>query len=151
MRANYSGPIGYGANWDRIDQVGFWSELDFIGVSAFWPVSDVATADVGALMFGWIRGVSELEALSTRTGKPVLFTEAGYLNAVGSTVEPWDEFLDTPRSDETQAAAYEALLRVFDPRDWFVGVHWWEWIRVGDTGYSPEGLAAQSVLDNRYR
>jgi hypothetical protein len=40
----YSG--NYAANWDDFDKVPFWNELDYIGIDAYFPLSDATTPSV---------------------------------------------------------------------------------------------------------
>ncbi len=38
VRAEFSGPLTYSANFDDWQTIGFWDALDFIGVSAYFPL-----------------------------------------------------------------------------------------------------------------
>jgi hypothetical protein len=43
IRKIYTGKLTYAANWDDFDKVPFWKELDYIGIDAYFPLSDAAT------------------------------------------------------------------------------------------------------------
>jgi hypothetical protein len=38
VKAIYSGQLTYAENWDKIETVPFWSDLDYIGVDAYFPI-----------------------------------------------------------------------------------------------------------------
>ena len=43
VKAIYSGQLTYAENWDKIDNVPFWNQLDYIGVDAYFPISETQT------------------------------------------------------------------------------------------------------------
>ncbi len=109
VRGLYSGPIGYGSNFDQFFEVGFWDALDAIGVTGYFPLSRYGqTGDqlAGAIFESW-RGVAEqLEETAAKAGgKPVLFLELGWTRRAGSTVRPYSYHGVEPL--ETDAAGRE--------------------------------------------
>lgn len=157
LRRRYDGPMTYAANYDEYTGVAFWDALDLVGVDAYWPLADEPTADAAALVEAWRPIASALEAFSRRTGKRILFTEAGYASRRGSTTAPFDWLTSPLRDDAEQAAAYEALLSTFEGRPWFAGVHWWMWDDLPGSGedqtrdYTPRGKPAEAVLRRHWR
>lgn len=156
IRAHYSGPLTYAANFDSYTAVPFWGELDDVGVDAYFELAEEPTTDVDRLVAAWGPVLDEIGTFADGLGKPVIFTEAGYASQVGSTTEPWNWEISEERSDEEQAAGYEALLRAVADRDWFAGVQWWMWDDLADTGedqtldYTPHGKAAEQVLRDEW-
>lgn len=162
-RARFGGPVSYGANWDAIDGVGFWDAVDVVGVSAYFPLSDaehpgrdeLVAAWHGSRMSrfagrDWFAGLAEL---ARRTGRTVLFTEAGYRSAAYTARWPADSSSGRAVDNAAQAAAYEALLSTFDGQPWWAGVIWWEWISAtppGDTSFNPRDKDAEAVLRRWY-
>jgi hypothetical protein len=145
-------PLVYAAKADEYHDVSFWDQLDFIGIDAYFPLSNKPTTDISALEFAWIPIRDEMSAFAIGIGRRILFTEAGYPSLVGAAIEPWsNDFSNTP-SQQEQAAAYEALLATFSGEPWWAGTFWWSWWT--DTGvYSPLDLAfggklAESVVRN---
>jgi len=45
VRRAYSGPITYGANMGEVFDAPVWDALDFIGVSAYWPLVDAPSPE----------------------------------------------------------------------------------------------------------
>ncbi|WP_229891597.1 glycoside hydrolase family 113 [Streptomyces mashuensis] len=153
VRARYKGPLTYAANYDEYKKIPFWKDLDVIGIDAYWPLADKATTDAAALREAWQPVVKELAAFSERQHRKVLFTEAGYVSQRGSTTAPYSWTVSKRDGDAEQAAAYEALLAVFEGKSWWAGVCWWmwdDWPGSGETAkrlaYTPHGKPAEKVL-----
>lgn len=129
VRARFSGKLTYAANWDEFQHVGFWSDLDYIGVDAYWPLANAGDQPVAALLSAWTsRGyLTSLRNESLAVGKPVLFTEIGYRSVVGATIHPniWDSVV--PYDATEQANAYEAAYEALADKPWFAGLYWWSW------------------------
>jgi hypothetical protein len=154
-RAVYPGPLTYAANWHSVAHVGFWKDLDYIGVDAYFPVPGGTSA--AALDAAWRPWVLELAALSKFHGRPVLFTEAGLAAQKGANLKPWawDDYADLDL--EVQAAYMDSMLRAFEPEPWFRGLLYWAWeadpARTGpkDKSMSLQGKPAEQVLRRAFR
>lgn len=159
-RQRFSGPVLYEASWDNAFQVRFWDASTFVSVSAYYPLIKAADPSVETLMRCWNssctpeyrgrRWVSELRALARRTGKKVLFGEAGYHSTEYATWRPYMREKGAAVSQRAQANAYRALVRTFRAEPWFLGVIWWEWNPAVDATtdpfYSPRGKTAESLM-----
>lgn len=147
VRERYDGDLTFAANWvDGAEQIGFWDELDLIGIDAYMPLRTPSPdPGVAELVTAWGPYVERIEALHERWELPVLFTEAGYRSRAGAAVQE----AGGPPSERAQAEAYEAAFEALAPRGWFEGIWWWEWSaeRIADPGgFSPEGKLAEDVL-----
>jgi hypothetical protein len=153
VRERFGGRLTYAANWDEFQQVGFWRNLDYIGVDAYWPIASTSDQPVSALVSAWSsRGyIASLRHVSALNGKPVLFTEIGYRSVVGATIHPgiWDSV--AAYDAQEQANAYEAAYEAFASQPWFAGLYWWSWPAAlpangwnGD--YTPTFKPAESVM-----
>lgn len=148
-RVVFGGSLTYAALPFEYDRIGFWRRLDLIGVNAYWPLADRGTTDVAALQRAWAPHVRALEAFAQRQQRPVLLTEAGYASQAGTATNPSSWTLSGRAAPREQAAAYAALLRSFERRAWFAGVHWWAWRATNDPApldFTPQGKAAEKVL-----
>lgn len=171
VREVYSGELTYAANWYReVEEVAFWDALDFLGVQGYYPLATEGPDDPSAeplptvedLVAAWEPHAGRLEALARRHGKPVLFTEIGYVSRPGATEEPWvwpdhrDRQPSSAAGLELQARAYEAFFRTFWHRPWVAGAYFWKWYpgldpgRTVGVGYSPQGKPAEAVLRRWY-
>lgn len=159
-RSRYSGEIVYDVNWDAVGGVHFWDAVDVPSISAYFPLTESARPSVDELKAAWRSGrqklsmnidaVATVEDLAKRTGKQVLFGEAGYRSREYAARQPFDSVSENgSASEEVQANAYQALLETFDGKPWWRGVIWWLWEveEIPDPdGFSPRGNEAEMVL-----
>jgi hypothetical protein len=154
VRAIYKGPITYGANWDEIHDVPFWDALDWIGVSAYFPLADARSPSREELTRGWQPIVAQLAALSAKHGKPIVFTEIGYRSADGAAWRQWEIPRDAPVNTDAQRLAYEVFFDVVWPQPWLAGAYPWKWFSYPNHGrandYEFEGKPAEEVIQQRY-
>jgi hypothetical protein len=128
IRAEYDGPLTYSANFDSWERIGFWDALDFIGLSAYFPLAEDTDPTVAEMTAGWARALSSLEAASRRWGRRVLLTEAGFPAIPSAARAPWRE--EKVAADVwLQARCYEATLRALAERPWIEGAFFWLWER----------------------
>ena len=127
IRAVYSGPITYAANWDNYQNVTFWNSLDLIGIDAYFPVSDAETPTAAECYDGWETNFNDIKNLSESTGKHVIFTEYGYRNVDHTGQSPWDENSNSTNNLLGQQNAYQALYCRFWTEPWFEGGFLWKW------------------------
>lgn len=106
VRGVYSGPIGYGANFDQFAEVGFWDALDFIGISSYFALRSLEVDDLdAALEAGWRRVARRVDAVAQRWQRPVVLHELGWSRKRGGTVRPYSYVGVEPmeRGDGTMA------------------------------------------------
>ena len=155
VREVYPGPLVYSANFDTFHQVGFWDALDYVGVSAYFPLSRRPEPGVAELEAAWGPILSSLEDVSRRFDRPVLLTELGYPAAAGAAAEPWRE-TGPPADPWTQARCYEAALRAVAGRSRIEGAFWWLWEGTAqpafrDASFSIQGKPAAFVAARWFR
>ena len=150
-RSVYGGKLSYAANWwKEVEAIPDWRIFDFIGVNAYYPLSESADPSTAEMVAGWQEPLAVLETLSKRHDRPVLFLEAGYRAVVGAAAKPWEQGGGGASDPALQARAYEALLAAIAEKRWIEGVYWWKWFtdfesRESDD-YSPMGMPAEAVI-----
>lgn len=154
-RGVFKGPLVYSANFDSYEQLGFWDALDYVGVSAYFPLADAADPSNAQLAAGWQDALGPLERLSRRVGRPVLLSELGYPAAPGAARTPWRP-LPGPADVRLQARCYEAGLQAIARRGFVHGVYAWLWEGTRqppfrDASFSVQGKPAASVIGGYYR
>ncbi|MBS1911822.1 MAG: hypothetical protein JST22_07535 [Bacteroidetes bacterium] len=126
IRKVYHGKLSYAAHWEHeFDSIPFWDALDYIGITAYFPLNVSDSANVDQLVAAWKPHRERIERLEKRFSRPVLFLEAGYRPATGTYREPWVYEGGSPDA-AIQARGYEALFRAFSDAPWWRGVYFWK-------------------------
>jgi hypothetical protein len=152
VKAIYKGKLTYAANWDRYERIPFWNQLDYIGVDAYFPLSDDREPSVRSMSRGWKDHLRGLSRLSGAEQKPILFTEFGYRACEYTARRPWESETDCTPSEVAQAQAYSALFQTVWPQPWFAGGFVWKWfVHEGPHDrhrdyFSPQHRAALTTL-----
>ena len=55
VRKIYHGKITYAGNWDNYKNCTFWNKLDYIGIDAYFPVTNAANPNSQQLSEGWTK------------------------------------------------------------------------------------------------
>jgi hypothetical protein len=158
IRKTYSGKLTYAANWDEFRRTPFWSELDYIGIDAYFPVSDVKTPTVEDCQAGWQEHKAIIAALSKQFNKPILFTEFGYRSVDFTGKEPWKTDRNKTQVNlEGQTNATKALFAEFWSEDWFVGGFIWKWYHnhnkaggENNNRFTPQNKPVEKVVKDAY-
>jgi len=156
IRKQYDGQLTYAANWDEYTQVPFWSELDYIGIDAYFPLDDSATPKLRSLQRAWQQPLKQMNALADSVGKPYLFTEYGYLSVDSSAGRTWEletKVHERSINEVAQARALQALYSIFQGEPRWAGGFLWKWFpnMQGHEGYpkrdyTPQGKLAQETI-----
>ncbi len=160
MRQEFPGLLTYCSNWDSYSNVVFWPLLDFIGVSAYFPINEDKTPTVNQLVKDWKPIVSKLKDYSNEQGVPMLFTEYGYLSVDGCAGKTWELEKKVRRLDineQAQANALQALYMAFGKEDFWAGGFLWKWFpeNMGHEGYferdyTPQGKIGLEVIRKNF-
>jgi hypothetical protein len=152
VRGIYTGPLTYAANWGSETSLSWWDAVDFIGVDAYYPLTDKNDPTVAELNAAWLPHVTTLASLASTWNKSILFTEIGYRSQDGANQHPWDWQLDGTLDFQEQADTYQAAFQSVFNQPWFAGFYWWSWetdpFQGGpcDDGYTPYDKPAEAVL-----
>jgi hypothetical protein len=160
IRKDYKGKLVYSSNWDSYDEVPFWDALDFVGISAYFPLTDMDTPIQMYLSFKWKSIVSKLKKFSLKFNKKILFTEYGYLSVDGAAGRTWElekQVKQLNINEKAQANSLEALYEAFWKEDFWAGGFLWKWFPNGhghegypERDYTPQGKMAESVVKKWY-
>ena len=170
VRKIYKGPLTYAANWNgnwEYQRVPFWDLLDYLAIDAYFPISDSQRPAVDELVKGWYhykgdcadlpegspRWIDEMEKWHKKYKKQVIIAELGYrsIEYPGKAPFAWAGGVGEEHAI-SQANCYEATLSVFEKKEWFEGIFWWNWLTNPDAGgeedtdYTPQNKPAEQVL-----
>jgi hypothetical protein len=155
VREVYKGKLTYAANFhEEYEHIRFWDALDFIGIQAYFALSQQNEPSVTELVKGWNPHLTAIEQLHQCYQKPVLFTEIGYRSTRDAAIEPWrwpkatDEAL---LSEQAQANCYEAFFQKVWNKKWMAGVYFWKWYpkaghRLHPVDFTPQQKKAEGIL-----
>ncbi len=160
VRGKFDGKITYSANWDDFEKIPFWDLLDYIGISAYFPLSDMTTPTEMLLSYKWKKHLKKLKNFSKKWKKSILFTEFGYLSVDGAAGKTW-ELEKNVRSlninQKAQAISYQALLKTFWNQQFWAGGFLWKWFPEGkghegypERDYTPQNKEAEKVVAQWY-
>ncbi len=131
VRKVYKGKLTYAANWDSFDKVPFWGKLDYIGIQAYFPLSDVIPPKEKDIAEGWKRVLLNLKAYAEKVGKPMIFTEIGYNRSAWAAQKPWDHKQGGPMAEETKLLCMKVTLEQLKTPRFLKGVFLWKWFPDG--------------------
>lgn len=158
IKSIYQGKLTYAANWDEYRRTPFWDQLDYIGIDAYFPVSDKKTPSLEDCLKGWKKHKTGIKALSTALDKKILFTEYGYRSVDYSGKKPWvsDRKMDQVNL-EAQVNTTKALYETFWNEDWFAGGFIWKWFtehqKVGGEEnfmFTPQNKPVENIIKEYY-
>lgn len=159
IRGVYKGKLTYAANWDEYKRTPFWKELDYIGIDAYFPLSDAKTPTIKELQQGWQPWKEKISEVSLANDKQVLFTEFGYRSMDYTAKKPW--MVDNNEDNVNlvaQANAKKAIFNEFWSEDWFAGGYVWKWFikhdasgGASDNRFTPQNKPAQEVIGSHYK
>lgn len=163
LRQIYKGKLIYAANWDNYTQITFWDALDYIGIDAYFPLTNEKCPTVAELKQAWQPTIDSLTSFQTTWKRPILFTEFGYMSLEGCAYKAWlleQKASSTPIDEQAQANALQALLETFGALDWWQGGFQWKWYpdRTAmlshdewQRAYTPQGKKAAKILKMLYQ
>ncbi|WP_027077062.1 glycoside hydrolase family 113 [Maribacter antarcticus] len=154
IRKVYDGKLTYAANWDEYKRTPFWVTLDYIGIDAYFPLSETKTPSVAELQEGWQRWKVTIAAVAAMNQRPVLFTEFGYRSIDYTAKKPW--LVDRTEKGinlRAQVNAKTAIFKEFWNEEWFAGGYVWKWFieheesgGEKDNRFTPQNKPAEHVI-----
>jgi hypothetical protein len=155
IREVYAGKLTYAANWDEYTSITFWDKLDYIGVNAYFPLSEKDMPTEEELTTVWNEISLELSSVSLEVQRPILFTEFGYRSIEKTTEKPWEHGRAT-YEPVAQSVAFQALFKSVWQEPWMAGGFIWKWRFFeeagghGDASYTPQGKPAMKVIEEHF-
>jgi len=156
VRKRYAGPITYAATTGSYKNITWWDSLDYVGIDAYFPLTEVNDPTLEELKQAWSHWANEIESWHSTVKKPILFTEIGYRSGDGSNMKPGN-WSDTLESDmQEQFDCYLAAFQTLWNKPWFYGFYWWIWESnpnaggLNDTDYTPQNKPVEYLIKSWY-
>jgi len=154
IKSIYKGKLTYAANWNEYKHVPFWKQLDYIGIDAYFPISEKETPTVEDAKNGWKRWKEEMISISTNTNKKIFFTEFGYRSMNHAGEAPWESDHTISNINlEAQSNLTSALFEEVWNEEWFAGGFLWKWFinhnevgGVEDNQFTPQNKPVENII-----
>jgi hypothetical protein len=147
-RGRFGGLLTYSVNWDHVYAPKFLKQLDFVGMTAYFSLTEKRDPTPAELQAGWRRVAKELQDVLKQHGLnlPVVFTELGYASQDGINTDPWNYVMNKDQLDlEEQAQCFAAFRAVAPDMSFLGGAYFFDYFDDGgadDWSYSPRGKPA---------
>ncbi|HOW19125.1 MAG TPA: hypothetical protein PLC79_08815 [Phycisphaerae bacterium] len=158
VRKVYRGKLSYSANWDHYRNIEFWKDLDYVGMTTYYQLSDDPNPTLEKLLDAWKPIKEEILSWQKTVRKPIIFTEVGWCSQEGASVEAWNYYHKqqaTAAGREEQRRLYVAFMQTWRDCPQVGGVIWWEWTDSDggddDYNYTPRGKPAEKELRRWFR
>lgn len=150
----YRGLIGYQVNFDALDTMSWGDALDYLSISAYWPLAEDRNASLSEMITSW-NGIGDLLAEWTQAhpGVELEFGEIGYASQPYAAVMPysWRPHRAGEQDLMEQLDSYLSLADFLRKHPEIAGVgifaSTWEDMDPNSIGYSPFGKPAGEVLE----
>lgn len=153
----YTGKITYAENWDTYKTVPFITKIDYIGIDAYFPLDSAKTPTIDAINKAWQPIKKEMQQLTKKHNKKILFTEFGYQSKNYATLEPWDHSKKRTLNLKAQENALTSLFNVFWKEKWFAGGFLWKWYDTHeeaggktDTDYTIQNKPVEEIVRKQF-
>ncbi|MCX6737190.1 MAG: hypothetical protein NTX26_00370 [Candidatus Parcubacteria bacterium] len=148
------------AQFDNLLKIQWLQKLDYIGIAAYFDLTDNLNPTEQDLKKAWVSSrqglniVHDLEVLHETYHKPIIFSEIGYRSVDGCNIEPWNADGSSKRDDDEAILCAKALFSTFKPEDWWKGAFWFNWptgvLTKKDTGYGIRGKPILNEIISEY-
>ncbi len=157
IQSIYKGKITYASNWDEYSKIPIWEKLDFIGIDAYFPVSDLKNPSKSDIFQGLKAVEEKLAAFSKLQNKEILFTEYGYRSMNFALRKPWESSLEEGANFKIQSNAMEAFYNTFWNKKYIAGGFLWKWFHYNEkaggmknSGFTPQNKPALKIIEKYY-
>lgn len=150
VRKVYKGKLTFASNWDSYEKIAFWDALDYVGVQAYFPISESQDPTRKDIERSWDGHLERLAMFSKKVNKPILFTEIGYNRSLDAARQPWHEKMDdNARARALRVMLMEVSIDKMRGAKFIAGAFWWKWIpgwSPWDKDFSMRDVEASDVL-----
>lgn len=149
VKSIYCGAISYSVNWDALDKVSFVDELDVLGVSCYYPLTNYSDPSLRNLKKAWSKLKSKIISYQNNLNLPIYLSELGYTSQDGTNTNPWNYSISSTIDVEEQKDCFQAFVSTVNKDSNFHGAFIYDWFDVGglqDLDYTVKGKPAEQVI-----
>lgn len=152
LRGLYQSKLTYASNWGaEFEKVGFWDELDFIGLNCYYPLSNNDNPDKSELKANFDSVKVKIEKVYAKFKKPIVFTEIGFRSIDAPWKSPHAEGDDSFNAAHQQLC-YEVVFEGIENEPWCGGILWWkfpsylEYRGLENSAFTPNNKKAEETV-----
>ncbi len=152
LRGLYQGKMTYAANWGaEFEKVGFWDELDFIGLNCYYPLSKNDAPTKAELKANFDSVKTKISKVYSKFKKPIVFTEIGFRSINAPWKNPHAEG-DDSFNPSHQQLCYEVVFEGIANEPWCAGILWWkfpsylEYRGTENSAFTPNNKLAEQTV-----
>lgn len=150
-KSYYGGKLCYSVNWDAISSLSFHSSLDLVGISAYFPLTNVNDFDPkpAKLLKSWNNIKSDIKKQTAHISKPFFLSEVGYRSFDGAAFKPYEHSTDGDQDLKEQYDCFNAFLECWRNDKDLAGAFIYETYKYGkglDLGYNFMGKPAEKLV-----
>ncbi len=156
VKEHYAGPLTYAATFDSFQSITWWDSLDYVGIDAYFPLTNKNDPSSSDLRQAWNRIADAIEYWALAIRKPIVFTEIGYRSGDGNNMEPANWMVTLNLDMQEQFNSYSAAFDALWNKPWFYGFYWWIWESnpnaggLDDTDFTPQNKPAEGLIESWY-
>lgn len=155
VRRAFSGLVTYSFNWGVQWETGFWRDLDYASIDAYFPLDHTPfQATVEEMATDWQRWIQVIEQADAGIGTPIVFSELGVPPQTGDHLHPWAYGPSGQLDPAEQSDYYQAACQALPGH--IAGIYWWSGTIAlpadpsQDSSYNPLGKPAELVMRSSY-
>lgn len=142
LRIAYDGILTYNTEMYLEDHISWWSELDAICSSGYYPID------------AWEKELDRIEPIVKKYNLPFFIAQAGCMSSSGASAQPRNWRIRSSTNVKEQERWYESMLFSTNRRPWVKGQVLWCWSATPyalrkaavDWGYDIMGKPAERVV-----
>jgi len=149
IRMQYNGLLTYSVNWDALTTVSFANNLDLLGITGYFSLTNQNNPSYKKLVKSWEGIKQQIQQSLSRYKVPYFFSELGYTSQNGINTNPWNYYISEEIDLNEQKQCFEAFTKVWKNEPDLKGVFFYEWFNNGgvcDLGYNPKDKPALKVI-----
>lgn len=158
LRSLYHGHLTYAANWGaEFEGISFWSELDFMGLNFYYPLSDDSDPTDAQLHKAINEIFEHIGTIAEREKKRIILTEIGYPTTQAPWTRPHDDSRDLPFSPTARNRCFQALFDNLPNRSWLAGILIWKWPTVkrpnrhNQPSFEIPGTSVEGLIESAFK
>ncbi len=154
LRLIYTGKLSYSVNWDAMEKVNFHTHLDYLGISAYFSLTNSQNPTIPEIRAAWRPIKKHLSAQQARLNLPFIFTEIGYTSQNGTNTNPWNYNISDKLDLQEQKDCYQALTEEWLDDELLSGIFFYDWFGYGgptDLGYTLRQKPALQIAKQWFK